>query len=70
MSSAAQHQECKLLEASLKKGGGVFFARSGVYLSCKEVFRQEMGLFSQQGRKIAIKGPLFLHVYEPLLPLS
>ena len=30
--------ECKFLEASLKKGGGAFFARRGVYLACMEVF--------------------------------
>ena len=38
ISSAAQQQECKFLEASLKKGGGAFFARRGVYLACMEVF--------------------------------
>ena len=46
---AAQQQECKFLEASLKKGGGAFFARRGVYFSCKEVFRQGKGLFLKQG---------------------
>ena len=29
MSSAAQQQECKFLEASLKKGGGAFFCKEG-----------------------------------------
>ena len=33
-----------------------------------EVFCQGKGLFLQQGRKIAIKWPLFAHVYESLRP--
>ena len=50
--SAALQQECK-------KGGGAFFRRRGVYLASKELFHQGERLFLQQGRKVAIKGPLF-----------
>ena len=35
-------------------------------MAIKELLRQGEGLFLQQGRQIAIKGPLFVHVYEPL----
>ena len=40
--------------------GGVFIWHAWRY------FSQGKGLFLQQGRKIAIKWPLFAHVYEPL----
>ena len=40
--------------------GGVFIWHAWRY------FSEGKGLFLQQGRKIAIKWPLFAHVYEPL----
>ena len=57
-SSAAQQQECKFLEASLKKGKGVFFfAKRGVYLASKELFRQGEGFFpAPRGKNCNKKG--------------
>ena len=61
-SNAAQQQECKFLGESLKKGGGAFFARKGVYLASKEIFCQGDALFLQRGQKKMHKRGPYLYM--------
>ena len=64
MSSAAQQQECKFLEASLKKGR---FLQGRVFIWHAKTFFVKVRVFScYKGDALQIKGPLFGHVYEPL----
>ena len=55
----------QIVRSKFKKGRRGFLARRGVFLVSKELFCEGEALFSQQGRKIEQKGPLFAHVYEP-----
>ena len=54
-SSAAQQQECTFLEASLKKGKGVFLQRGVFIWQARNFFVKARDFFQHQGEKIAIK---------------
>ena len=49
MSTAAQQQECKFLEASLKKGGEAFFCKEGC------LFDMDGGFLPRQGTFLATR---------------
>ena len=58
----------QIFRSKSKKGRrGNFFQKEGCLFGKLGSFSSRQGIFFQQGLKIVQKGPLFAHVYEPLV---